>query len=81
MTQTKNQQLMTIYKNDPNYEILFTSKKRIFLIVGNVKISKDNRNTKSHIFDFFINQIQSGIKQVYDRVYRGNLPQFQCHTV
>ena len=52
MTQTKNQQLMTIYKNDPNYEILFTSKKRIFLIVGNVKISKDNKSTKSHILDF-----------------------------
>ena len=81
MTQTKNQQLMTIYKNDPNYEILFTSKKSIFLIVGNVKISKDNRNTKSHILEFLKNQVQSGLKQVYNRVYRSNLHQFQCHTV
>ncbi len=72
MTQTKNQQLMTIYKNDPNYEILFTSKKRIFLIVGNVKIRKDNRNAKTHILEFLKKSFQSGVKQVYDRVYKGN---------
>ena len=81
MTQTKNQQLMTIYKNDPNYEILFTSKKRTFLIVGNVKIRKDNRNTKTHILEFLKKSFQSGVKQVYDRVYKGNSHQFQCHTV
>ncbi len=72
---------MTIYKNDPNYEISFTSKKHLFLTGGNVKIRKDNRNTKSHISDFFINQVQNGVKQVYDRVYRDNLHDFQCHTV
>ena len=72
MTQIKNQQLMTIYKNDPNYDILFTSKKRTFLIVGNVKISKDNRNTKTHILEFLKKSIQSEVKPVYNRVYRGN---------
>ena len=72
---------MTIYKNDPNYEILYTSKKHTFLTVGNVKIRKDNKNTKSHFFEFLIKLIQTGIKLVYNRVYKGNLHQFQCHTV
>ena len=72
---------MTIYKNDPNYEILYTSKKHTFITVGNVKIRMDNKNTKSHFLEFLINQYKTGIKLVYDRVYKGNLHQFQCHTV
>lgn len=40
--------MMTLYKNDPNYEILFTAKKHTFLTVENVKIRKDNKDTKSH---------------------------------
>ena len=55
---------MTIYKNDPNNESLYTSKKHTLLTVGNVKIRKDNKNTKSHFFEFLINQIQIGIKSV-----------------
>ena len=72
---------MTIYKNDPNYENLYTSKKLTFLTVGNIKIRKDNKNTKSHFFEILINQVQTGLKSVYDRGYRDNLHQFQCHTV
>ncbi len=41
--------MMTLYKNDPNYEILYTSKKHTFITVGNVKIRKDNK-TQNHIF-------------------------------
>ncbi len=72
---------MTIYKNDPNYKVSYTSKKHAFLTVGNAKIRKHNKNTKSHFFEFLINQIQTGVKSVYNRVYRGNFHQFQCHTV
>ncbi len=72
---------MNIYKNDPNYKVSYTSKKHTFLMVENVKIKKDNKNTKSHFLQFLINRVQSGIKSVYDRRYRDNLCQFQCHTV
>ena len=72
---------MTIYKNDPNYEILYTSKNYTFLTVGNAKISIDKNNTKSHILEILIKPIQSGVKPVYDRADRDNLHQFQCHTV
>ena len=72
---------MTIYKNYPNYEASYKSKKHTFLTVGNVKIWKHNKNTKSHFFEFLINQIQSGVKSVYDRGYRGNLHQFQSYTM
>ena len=73
--------MMIIYKNDPKYKIIITSKNRHFLTIENVKISKDNKNTKSHILEILIKSIQSGIKSVCDRVYRGNLHQFQCHTM
>ena len=73
--------MMTLYKNDPNYEILYTSKKHTFITVGNVKIRKDNKNTKSHFLEIIINQVKTGLKSVYDRVYRGNLHQFQSHTM
>ncbi len=73
--------MMTTYKNDPKYKSLITSKKRHYLMVGNVKISNNNKNTKSHILEILINAIQSGVKSVYDRVCRGNLHQFQCHTM
>ena len=73
--------MMTTYKNDPNYEISFTSKKHTFLTVGNVKIRKDNNNTKPHFFQFLINQVQTAINPVYNRGYRDNLHRFQCHTV
>ena len=73
--------MMTIYKNDPKYKSLITSKNRHYLMVGNVKISNDKKNTKSRIFEILIKLIQSGVKSVYDRVYRGNLHQFQCHTM
>ena len=73
--------MMIIYKNDPKYKSLITSKNRYFLRVGNVKIRMDNKSTKSHILEILIKLIQSGVKSVYDRVYRGNLHQFQCHTM
>ena len=72
---------MTIYKNYPKYKNLITSKKRHYLTVGNVKISNKNKNTKSPILEFLIKSIQSDLKSVYDRVYRGYLHQFQCHTM
>ena len=72
---------MITYKNDPKYKILITSKNRHLLPIGNVKISNDKKNTKSHILEFLIKSIQSGVKSVYDRVYSGNLHQFQCHTM
>ena len=73
--------MMITYKNDPKYKSLITSKKRHFLTIGNVKIKMDNKNTKSHFLRILIKSIQSGVKSVYDRVYRGNLHQFQCHTM
>ena len=72
---------MTIYKNNPNYDITYTSKKHTILTVENVKIRKDNKHTKSHFFEFFINQNLTGIKSVYDRGYRDNLHQFQSYTM
>ena len=48
---------MTIYKNDPNYKVSYTSKKHTFLTVENVKISKDKKNTKSHILEILIKLI------------------------
>ena len=67
--------------NDPNYEILFTSKNAHPLTVRNVKIRKDNKNTKSRFLEILIKSIQSGVKSVYDSGYRGNLHQFQWHTM
>ena len=81
MYSNTNAMLIHYTKNDPNYEIIYTSKKHTFLTVENVKIRKYNKNTKSHFFEFLINQVQSTVKSVYDRGYRGNLHQFQCHTV
>ena len=72
---------MIIYKNDPKYKSLITSKNRHLLPIENVKIIKDNKSTKSHFLRIFIKSIQSGVKSVYDRVHRGNLHQFQCHTM
>ena len=72
---------MIIYKNDPKYKNLITSKNRHYLTVGNVKISNDKKNTKSRILEILIKLIRSGVKSVYDRVYKGNLHQFQCHTM
>ena len=73
--------MMTIYKNDPKYKVSYTSKKHTFLAVGNVKFRKDNNNTKSHFLEILIKSIQNGVKSVYNRVYRDNSHQFQCHTV
>ena len=72
---------MTIYKNDPNYELSFTSKKHTFLTVWNAKIRKNKKNTKPHILEFLKKLIKSGVKSVYDRGYRGNLHQFQSYTM
>ena len=72
---------MTIYKNDPNYKVSYTSKKHSFLTIGNLKIRKDKKNTKSHILEIIIKLIQSGVKPVYDRANRGNLHQFQGYTM
>ena len=72
---------MTIYKNDPKYKILITSKNQYFLTFGNVKITMDNKDTKSHFLRILIKLIKSGVKSVYDRVYRGNFHQFKCHTM
>ena len=73
--------MITLYKINPNYQILYTSKNRTFITVGNVKIRKHNKNTKSHFFEFLINQVKTAINSVYDKGYRGNLHQFQCHTM
>ncbi len=43
----------TLHKNDPNYKILYTSKMRIFLNVGNLK-SGSTTNTQNHIFSNFL---------------------------
>ena len=72
---------MIFYKNDPKYNTSFMSINAPILTVGNVKIRKDKKNTKSHNLEILINQVQSGVKSVYDRGYRDNLHQFQCHTV
>ena len=72
---------MTIYKNDPNYKVSYTSKNHTFITVGNAKIRKDKNNTKSQFLEILIKSIQSGVKPVYDRGYSGNLHQFQCHTM
>ena len=72
---------MITYKNDPKYKNLITSKNRHLLPIGNVKIRMDNKSTKSRFLRILIKSIQSGVKSVYDRVYRGNLHQFQCHTM
>ncbi len=73
--------MMITYKNDPKYKILITSKNRHLLPIGNVKISKDNKSTKSRFLRILIKAIQNGMKSVYDRVYTGNLHHFQCHTM
>ena len=73
--------MMITYKNDPKYKSLITSKNRHLLPIGNVKIRKDNKSTKTHFLRILIKSIQSGVKSVYDRVYRGYLHQFQCHTM
>ena len=73
--------MMIIYKNDPKYKILITSKNRHLLPIENNKIRKNNKNAKSRILEILIKSIQSGMKSVYNRVYSGNLHQFQCHTM
>ena len=72
---------MIIYKNDPKYKSLITSKNQHFLTSENVKISNDKKNTKSRFLEFLINSIKSSLKSVYDRGYKGYLHQFQCHTM
>ena len=72
---------MTIYKNDPNYKVSYTSKKHTFLSVRNFKIRRDKKNTKSHILEILIKLIQSGVNPVYDRDERGDLHQFQSYTM
>ena len=73
--------MMNINRNDPKYEFSFTSKIRIFLRIGNAKIRKDNKNTKSHFLEILIKSIQSEVKAVYDRGYRDNLRQFQSYRM
>ena len=73
--------MMTFYKNDPKYNISFTSKNAPILAVRNVKIRKHNNNTKPHNLEILIKPIQSGVKSVYDRANRGNLHQFQSYTM
>jgi len=68
---------MIINKSDPKYKTLFTAKNQYFLPIGNVKFRYDNKNTKSHFLEILIKLIQSTIKSVYDRGYKGNLHQFQ----
>ena len=49
--------MMTINKNDPKYKVSYTSKKHTFLAVGNLKVRKDNNNTKSHFLEILIKPI------------------------
>ena len=72
---------MTIYKIDPNYKVSYTSKNHTFITGRTDKIRKDKNNTNSQFLEILINSIQSEVKPVYDRDYKGNLHQFQCHTV
>ena len=72
---------MTIYKNDPNYEVSYTSKKHTFLTYRNVKIRKHNKNKKSHNLEILIKSIKNGVKSDYNRSYRDNLHQFQRYTM
>ena len=73
--------MMITYKNDPKYKSLITSKNRHLLPIGNVKISNDNKSTKSRFLRILIKSIQSEVKSVYDRGYSGNLHKFKCHTM
>ena len=73
--------MMIFYKNDPKYNILFTSRNLHYLPVGIVKIRNDNKNTKPRILEILIKLIKSAVKPDYERGYRGILPQFQCHTM
>ena len=72
---------MIIYKNDPKYKILITSKNQYFYRLKMSKSGWTTKSTKSHFLRILINAIQSGVKSVYDRVYIGNSHQFQCHTM
>ncbi len=72
---------MITNKNDPNCQLLFTSKNAHLMTVRNVKIRKHNNNTKSHFFEFSYKFNSNGVKPVYDRGYRDNLHRFECHTV
>ena len=73
--------MMIIYKNDPKYKILITSKNRHFLTSKNVKISNDKKNTKSLFLEILINLIKSGVKSVCERVYIDNFHQFQSYKM
>ena len=52
----------------------------LFSDIGCQKKKGQLRHKMTH-FRFFIILIQIAINPVYDRHYRGNLSQFQCHTV
>ncbi len=71
---------MTFYKNDPKYEILYMSK-NIPFNRWKWQNQEAQQNTKAHIFKFLINQVQTVMNPVYNRGYRGNLHQFQWHTM
>ncbi|RKU31849.1 hypothetical protein C6497_00785 [Candidatus Poribacteria bacterium] len=73
--------MMIIYKNDPKYNILITSKNQHFITTKNVKIKNENKNTKSLFLEILIKSIQSGVKSVYDRRHSGNLRQFQSYRM
>ena len=63
--------MMNIYINDPKYNLITKKSlcQKIGFIIqfGIVKISKDNKNTKSPFLIILIKLIQSGVKSVYDR--------------
>ncbi|RKU29148.1 hypothetical protein C6497_07095 [Candidatus Poribacteria bacterium] len=62
---------MNIYKNDPKYKPKY--KKTLCQKISYnrqveiVKISKDNKNTKSHFLEILKKLIQSGVNSVCDR--------------
>ena len=71
---------MSIYKNNPNYQVPYTSINSLF---SGWKCQNQGSITKQKItfLEFIRNQHQTRIKPVYDRVYRGNSHYFQCHTM
>ncbi|RKU29612.1 hypothetical protein C6497_05600 [Candidatus Poribacteria bacterium] len=59
--------MMKIYKNVLNTENFICQKTNYNTQVEIGKISKNNKNTKSHFLQILKKLIQSGVKSVYDR--------------
>ena len=67
--------------HNPKYKKFITSKNRHYYRLEMSKSATTTKTQKTHFLRILIKVIQSGVKSVYDRVYRGNLHHFQCHTM